>query len=107
MNRHETLAVAIALCFGNAAAQTYPHKPIRMIIPGSPGGPGDILARLVGVKLSESVGQPIVIDTRPGANGNIGYEMVARSAPDGYTITLVAAGFAINPSLYHQVPYDL
>ena len=71
-----------------------------------PGGPADTLARLVGPKLSEALGQTIVIDNRPGANGNIAYETTARAAPDGYTFVLVAAGVAINPSLYREVRFD-
>ena len=77
-----------------------------MIVAVPPGGPADILARLVGPRLTESLGQTVVIDNRPGANGNIAYEMAARAAPDGYTFVLVAAGVAINPSLYREVRYD-
>ena len=88
------------------AAQPYPDRPIRMIVAVPPGGPADTLSRLVAPKLTEVLGQTIVIDNRPGANGNIAYEMAARSTPDGYTITAVAAGVAINPSLYREVKYD-
>ena len=77
-----------------------------MLVAVPPGGPADTLARLVGPKLSEALGQTIVIDNRPGANGNIAYETTARAAPDGYTFVLVAAGVAINPSLYREVRYD-
>ncbi len=77
-----------------------------MIVAVPPGGPADTLARLVGPRLAEAFGQSVVIDNRPGANGNIAYEMVARAAPDGYTITVAAAGVAINPSLYRDVKYD-
>jgi tripartite-type tricarboxylate transporter receptor subunit TctC len=87
-------------------AQPYPNKPIRMIVAVPPGGPADTLARLVGPRLAEALGQSVVIDNRPGANGNIEYEMVARAVPDGYTFVLVAAGVVINPSLYHEVKYD-
>ncbi|HKU69758.1 MAG TPA: tripartite tricarboxylate transporter substrate binding protein, partial [Burkholderiales bacterium] len=79
---------------------------VRMIVAVPPGGPADILARLVGPRLSEALGQTVVIDNRPGANGNIAYEMAARAAPDGYTFVLVAAGVVINPSLYREVRYD-
>ncbi len=89
-----------------AAHSAYPQKPIRMIVAVPPGGPADTLSRLVAPRLGEALGQTIVIDNRPGANGNIAYEMVARAAPDGYTITAVAAGVAINPSLYREVGYD-
>lgn len=77
-----------------------------MIVAVPPGGPADTLARMVAPRLSESLGQTVVIDNRPGANGNIAYEMAARSAPDGYTFVLVAAGVAINPSLYREVRFD-
>ena len=90
-----------------AFAQPYPGKPVRMIVAVPPGGPADTLARLVGPRLAEALGQSVVIDNRPGANGNIAYEMAARAVPDGYTFVLVAAGIAINPSLYREVKYDL
>jgi tripartite-type tricarboxylate transporter receptor subunit TctC len=89
-----------------AAAESYPHKPVRMIVAVPPGGPADTLARLVGPRLAEALGQTVVIDNRPGANGIIAYEMTARAVPDGYTFALVAAGVAINPSLYRTVAYD-
>lgn len=87
-------------------SEPYPTKPVRMIVAVPPGGPADTLARLVGPRLTETLGQTIVIDNRPGANGIIAYEMAARAAPDGYTFVLVAAGAAINPSLYREVRYD-
>lgn len=89
-----------------APAQPYPHKPVRMVVAVPPGGPADTLARMVAPPLTASLGQTIVVDNRPGANGNIAYEMVARSAPDGYTFVLAAAGVAINPSLYREVRFD-
>jgi tripartite-type tricarboxylate transporter receptor subunit TctC len=89
-----------------AAAESYPHKPVRMIVAVPPGGPADTLARLVGPRLAEALAQTVVIDNRPGANGIIAYEMTARAVPDGYTFALVAAGVAINPSLYRTVAYD-
>lgn len=87
-------------------AQPYPTKPIRMIVAVPPGGPADTLARLVAPKLNEALGQIVVIDNRPGANGNIAYVTAARAAPDGYTFVLAAAGVAINPSLYREVRFD-
>ena len=104
-------AVAVAFVAGmawslGAQAQTYPTKPIRMIVAVPPGGPADTLARLVAPKLTEALGQTVVIDNRPGANGNIAYETAARAAPDGYTFVLAAAGVAINPSLYREVRFD-
>lgn len=108
MNKSAIVAMMVlAPCWmGGAAAQTYPTKPVRMIVAVPPGGPADTLARLVGPGLSEALGQTVVIDNRPGANGIIAYETTARATPDGYTFTAVAAGVAINPSLYRNVPYD-
>ena len=103
----QALRVAIILAAATAAcAEEYPSKPIRMIVAVPPGGPADTLARMVGPRLSETLGQPVVIDNRPGANGNIAYEIAARAVPDGYTFVLVAAGVAINPSLYREVRFD-
>jgi tripartite-type tricarboxylate transporter receptor subunit TctC len=99
-------AVACALTAPADAADVYPSRPVRMVVAVPPGGPADILARLVGPKLTEALGQTVVIDNRPGANGNIAYEMAARAVPDGYTFVLVAAGVTINPSLYREVRYD-
>ena len=99
-------ALAASAVTTEIRAQAYPGKPIRMIVAVPPGGPADTLARLVGPRLGEALGQAVVIDNRPGANGNIAYEMAARAVPDGYTLVLVAAGIAINPSLYREVKYD-
>ncbi|MDP2240896.1 MAG: tripartite tricarboxylate transporter substrate binding protein [Burkholderiales bacterium] len=90
---------------GVVQAQGYPNKPVRMIVAVPPGGPADTLARLVSPKLTEALGQTVLVDNRPGANGGIAYDIAARADPDGYTFVLVAAGVAINPSLYHNVPY--
>lgn len=89
-----------------ATEPPYPTKPIRMIVAVPPGGPADTLARLVAPRLTEALGQTVVIDNRPGANGIIAYETTARATPDGYTFTAVAAGVVINPSLYRNVNYD-
>jgi tripartite-type tricarboxylate transporter receptor subunit TctC len=95
----------IAAC---AQAQTWPAKPIRIVSPNPPGGTSDILGRLVGAKFTESWGQPVIVDSRPGANGNIGVEMVVRSAPDGYTLVLMDIGnLSISPSLYTKLPFDI
>src|SRR3954469_21433784 len=100
----------VVVCVGAgsaiAAQPVFPTKPIRMIVAVPPGGPADTLARLVAPKLTESLGQTVVIDNRPGANGIIAYETTARAAPDGYTFTAVAAGVVINASLSKSVPYD-
>jgi tripartite-type tricarboxylate transporter receptor subunit TctC len=92
----------------SAAAQSaYPSKSVRIVVPFPPGGPADSLARIVGDKLSQSLGQPFVIDNKPGAGGNIGMEQGAKAAPDGYTLTLAPAGnLTIAPSLYSKLPYD-
>jgi tripartite-type tricarboxylate transporter receptor subunit TctC len=88
-----------------AAEAVFPTKPIRMIVAVPPGGPADTLARLVAPRLTESLGQTVVIDNRPGANGIIAYETTARATPDGHTFTAAAAGVVINASLYPSVPY--
>jgi tripartite-type tricarboxylate transporter receptor subunit TctC len=89
-----------------AAAQSFPSRPVRIIVPLAAGGPGDVLARAVGQKLSESLGQPVVIDNRPGANTNVGAEVVVKAAPDGHTLLATASTLTINPSLYASLPYD-
>ncbi|TAK68812.1 MAG: tripartite tricarboxylate transporter substrate binding protein [Betaproteobacteria bacterium] len=91
---------------GVAMAQTYPDKPIRVIIPSSAGGIIDVLPRALFQKMSESLRQQIVVDNRPGAAGIIGSEMAAKAAPDGYTLLVVATAHAINPGLYPKLPYD-
>ncbi len=89
-----------------ATAQTYPAKPIRIIVPLAAGGPGDVLTRAMGQKLSEQTGQPVVIDNRPGANTNVGTEFVAKAPADGYTLLSTANPLTTNPSLYPSLPYD-
>jgi tripartite-type tricarboxylate transporter receptor subunit TctC len=90
-----------------AWTQPYPAKPVRMVVPFPPGGATDILARVVGQKLGEYMGQPVVIENRGGAGGNIGAELVAKSAPDGYTVLFSTSGvIVVNPSLYRKMPYD-
>jgi len=96
--------LAHALAAAGAMAQ-YPNKPIRFILP-FPGGATDFLGRVVGQRLAEALGQPVVIDNRPGAGGNLGIEIAARSAPDGYTLVLVAPNITISPSLYRKLNYD-
>jgi tripartite-type tricarboxylate transporter receptor subunit TctC len=90
-----------------SAAQSYPTKPIRLVVPFPAGGSLDVVARAIGQKLTEAWGQPVVIDNRPGAGGNIGADLVAKSAPDGYTILEGALStHAVNVSLYAKMPYD-
>ena len=101
------LGFACALVPTLACAQGYPSKPIRFVVPYPPGGPLDTIARLLGQRVSESVKQPVIVDNKPGAGGNIGADVVAKSAPDGYTILMGAvATHAINPTLYASIPYD-
>jgi tripartite-type tricarboxylate transporter receptor subunit TctC len=101
------LAALVAVSAVHASAQTYPNKPIRLVVPFPPAGTTDILAREVGQRLTEALGQSVVIDNRPGAAGNIGSDIVAKSAPDGYTLLMcTVSSHAINPSLYSKLPYD-
>lgn len=97
---------ALALAAGSAAAQSWPTKPIRFIVPWPPGGGADVLARLLAPKLTEALGRNIIIENRPGAAGNIGTEIAARAPADGYTIVFAYSGtHAINPSLYRKMPF--
>jgi tripartite-type tricarboxylate transporter receptor subunit TctC len=108
--RLSTALALPALMLAPAAAphaQSYPAKPVRMIVPYPPGGATDIFARLVGAKLTEALGQPFVIEQRPGAAGVIGAEVVAKAAPDGYTVFIgQASNLAINQHLMKKLPYD-
>jgi tripartite-type tricarboxylate transporter receptor subunit TctC len=100
-------ATLLVLAATVAQAQPYPTKAIRIIVPYPAGGTSDILARSVGQKLTEAWGQPVVVENKPGANGNVGAEMVAKSAPDGYTLLLADIGsLAISPSVYPTLPFD-
>lgn len=90
----------------DALAQSYPARPLRLIVAFAPGGSVDVVARLVGQKLGESLGQQVVIDNRPGAGGNVSAEIAARAAPDGYTLYICSASLVANPSLYRKVAYD-
>lgn len=102
------LLVAGLLAFASAAgAQTYPTKPIRIIVPYAAGGTSDILARQIGPELNKAWGQPVVVENRPGANGNVGADMVAKSAPDGYTLLLTdLGGLVISASVYPKLPFN-
>ena len=95
------------LCAFAALAQNFPNKPIRIIVPFAAGGTSDILARALGPHVTNAWGQPVIVENKPGANGNVGAEFVARSAPDGYTMLLSDVGaLAINPSVYASMPFD-
>ena len=87
-------------------AQTFPSKPITIVVPASPGGAIDLAARLIGQKMTESMGQAVLIDNKAGATGIIGTDFVAKAAPDGYTLALVASSHAINPSMVKKLPFD-
>src|ERR1700694_373212 len=101
------LTALLALVALGASAQAYPTRPIRLVVPFPAGGTTDILARAAAQKLTESLGQSVVVDNRPGAAGNIGSDIVAKSVPDGYTLLLGTVGtHAIKPSLYAKMPYD-
>src|SRR5512138_3355115 len=95
-----------AFCICAAAQDNYPSRPVRFILPFPPGGGTDILGRLIAERLSAGLGQPVVTENRGGAGGNVGAEAAAHSAPDGYTIVLVAPSLAISPSLYSKLAYD-
>jgi tripartite-type tricarboxylate transporter receptor subunit TctC len=99
------LGIAIALS-GSAVAQAWPNKPIRMIVPYTPGGYTDLMARLVGQKVADALGVTIVFENKPGANAIIGTDVVAKAAPDGYTFGTVIAAHSVNPTLNPKVPYD-
>jgi tripartite-type tricarboxylate transporter receptor subunit TctC len=111
IHKHPTLRVVPALLAaavaGGAFGQVYPSKPIRLIVPFAPGGGTDITARAVAQKLTETWGQTVVTDNRPGANGTIGVDVAAKSAPDGYTLTMISSSHAVNVGLYTKLPYDL
>jgi tripartite-type tricarboxylate transporter receptor subunit TctC len=96
-----------ASAFTHVQAQGFPNRPIRLIVPFAPGGGNDIVARLVGQKLQERLGQPVVVENKAGAGGNIGSEMVARAAPDGYTLLLATNTLTINPGIYKKLPFDV
>ena len=113
MRRSSVVAVLCAVAAGSAAAaqqgpeaQDYPNRPMRFLVPYGAGGPTDTMARVVGQRLSEHWGKPIVIDNRPGATGNIGTALVARATADGYTILVHTSAFAVNPSLFRNAGYD-
>jgi tripartite-type tricarboxylate transporter receptor subunit TctC len=101
------LLLVAALCAPPVQAQDYPNKPIRMIVPYPPAGGTDIVARTLAEPLAAALGQPIIIDNRGGAAGNIGTDLAAKSAPDGYTILFTLSSHTINPKLYDKLPFDV
>jgi tripartite-type tricarboxylate transporter receptor subunit TctC len=106
LRRFLIVLVLLGLGIAEASTQTYPSKPIRIVVPFAAGGAVDTLARLMGAKLADALGQPVIVDNRPGAGGNLAADAVAKSAPDGYTILLTTNGHAISPALYHALPFD-
>ena len=104
----KTLIAAAALAFSTVAAgQGYPNKVVRIVVPYPPGGTVDSVARVIAARLSENLGQQFIVDNRPGANGTIGSNLVAKSTPDGYTLLLQAPTFVAAPLLMKNVPYDI
>jgi tripartite-type tricarboxylate transporter receptor subunit TctC len=105
-----TLASGALLAFALASplsAQPYPSKPVKIVAPFAPGGLVDVLSRAVGDRLTKSLGQPVIVENRPGAGGNVGADMVARAEADGYTLLMSSAGIlTINQFLYAQMPFD-
>ncbi|MCW5576635.1 MAG: tripartite tricarboxylate transporter substrate binding protein [Burkholderiales bacterium] len=110
MNRKTIVAAlagfAAAVSASAASAQDYPNRPVRMIVPFAAGGPTDVIARVVAQKLTEGLGQQVVVDNRAGAGGNIGMGLAASAAPDGHTVIVVSSSFVVNPGLYKSIPYD-
>jgi tripartite-type tricarboxylate transporter receptor subunit TctC len=105
-----TVILILMFQFNMVSAQqgtdAYPSKPIRLIVPQAPGGSNDIMARTIGAQLGERTGRQVVVDNRPGAEGMIGSEMVARAAPDGYTLLMASTAFTMNPAVIKKMPYD-
>lgn len=106
MVKRALVGIALALFVALATAQSYPSKPIHLIVAFPPGGPVDIVARLIAPKISETLGQPLVVENRAGAGGNVPTAQVAKSAADGYTVLAHSASYAINPSLWTNAGYD-
>ncbi len=100
------LLVVTATATAAQPAANYPNKPIRIVVPQSAGGSTDLTARLIAQKLADALGQPVVVDNRPGAGSIIGTDLVAKAAPDGYTLLVVASSITINPSLHKKLPFD-
>jgi tripartite-type tricarboxylate transporter receptor subunit TctC len=98
--------LVVALSAAQAVAQPYPNRPIRFIVPFPPGGPTDVIARLIAMRMTESWKQQVVVDNRAGAGGNIGMGIAAGATADGYTVLFVSSSFMVNPGLYRKIPYD-
>jgi tripartite-type tricarboxylate transporter receptor subunit TctC len=102
----QLLFIVIAFFAGAVSAQTYPSKPIKIIVPFTPGSATDVMARIVGERLNNAWGQPVIVENKPGAGGTIGIRDTARADPDGYTLVLVSSGHAVNHVLYKDLGYD-
>jgi tripartite-type tricarboxylate transporter receptor subunit TctC len=100
------LTIAATAALNAASAQTYPDRPVKVVVPFAPAGPTDVIARVVADKMSVSLGKQFYVENRAGAGGNTGTGQVATSPPDGYTLIVVSTGFVVNPSLFAKVPYD-
>src|SRR5258708_19502661 len=108
MKRGVALTIVLtifALGFAAPVHAAYPERPITLIVPFAPGGPTDIIARILATALHASLGQPVIIDNRAGAAGNTGMGVAARAAPDGYTLLLTSTSLAVNPSLFNNLPH--
>ena len=103
---HALLAALAILLAVDAAAQPYPSRPVKIVVPATPGGAIDLIARALADKLTGSLGQPVVVENKPGAANNLGTDFVAKSPPDGYTLVIVASSHATNKWLYKDLPYD-
>ena len=101
-----SLLLALVLHLGIASAQTYPNKPIKLVTPFPPGGSADVIARLAADRLSEGLGQPVVVDNRPGAGGLVGNEYAAKQAPDGYTLLLITGAYPVQGAMMNSLPFD-
>ena len=111
MKKNRRYAVALFSAAGliapQAAAQSFPVKPIRLVVPFAPGGGTDVTARYMGTKLSEKLGQPVIVDNRPAASGVVGADLVAKAASDGHTLLVVSVTFVISSALQKNLPYEV
>lgn len=106
MNRRGLTALVVSLVATAGGAQTFPSKAIHIVVPNAAGGGADLTARTVGQKISETLGQPVIVDNKPGAGGVVAGEAVAKAAPDGHTLLLISSGTAVSASLFNSLPYD-
>jgi len=104
--RNAALALILSLLAGHAQAQTWPSQPVKIVVPATPGGAIDIIARMVADKLTVSLGQPVLVENKPGASNNLGTDFVAKSRPDGYTLVICASSHATNKWLFKSMPFD-